>query len=173
MRFFLFVLLLAISTALVSGQSGAATEALIDESGNIHPLYEAMAKKLQSVAPISPVDAVNISVLLEAAKNDPETMAMVAKMRSAEGAGADLEDFIKDATPVEIVKGMKDCLSEMKAVDILFQNPERAVIEMHKDGLVDKKRLNHYKKNPEDLASETKKGLYFSFVTLAAAGGFL
>jgi hypothetical protein len=170
---FLLALLLAMSIALVSGQVGGADQALIDENGNVHPQYEAMAKKLQSFAPVHAVDAVELAVLLEAAKADPETMAMVAKFRSTEGAGADLEAFTKDATPIEIVKGMMDALSEIKAAEVLFQDPERAVVEMHKEGMIDKKRFNHYKKNPGDLESETKRGIYFSFVALAAAGDFL
>ena len=166
--------LLVVSLMTVFSQD-TTNQALIDENGVIHPKYEAMAKKLQSVAPIGPIEAVEIAVLLDAAKGDPETMSMVERMRSGDkgGAGADLDAFIKEATPIEIVRGMKDTISEIKALDILFQDPEKAVHEMNKEGLIDKKRLSHYKKNPEDLAADTRKGIYFSFVTLAVAGGFL
>ena len=172
---FKVVLTIIMSLVIASAQPGKTDEALIDENGQVHPKYEAMSKKLQSLAPIGPVDAVEIAVLMDAAKADPETMAMVARLRSGEKGGgrADLEAFIKDATPIEIVKGMRESVSEIKALDFLFQDPAKAVVEMNNEGLIDKKRLSHYKKHPEDLAADTRKGIYFSFVTLAVAGGFI
>ena len=44
---------------------------------------------------------------------------------------------------------------------------------MEKEGLIEKKRLDFYKKNPDVLAQDTRKGVYFSFVSLAVAGGYL
>ena len=77
------------------------------------------------------------------------------------------------STPIKIVHGLKANLDELKAIEILFQNTERAVIEIYKDGLIDKRRVDYYKNNPTALKDDTNKAIYFSLVTLAAAGGYL
>jgi hypothetical protein len=44
---------------------------------------------------------------------------------------------------------------------------------MEKDGLIDKKKVDFDRKNPDVLADETRKGVYFGFVSMAVAGGYL
>jgi hypothetical protein len=143
-------------------------EASIDANGNIDSQLAEMARSLQSVAPINAKDASHIAVLLEAAKTDPETQLLLAQMPQDT-----LKNLKSSATPIEIVKGLQQGLDELKAIDILFSNPERAVIEMYNEGLFDKKRLLHYKKNPSALEEDTRKGIYFTFISLAAAGDYL
>lgn len=143
-------------------------EASIDANGNVGTRFESLARDLQSVAPISPEDAIHIAVLLDAAKNDPETAILLSQMPKD-----NLKSLKDSATAVEIVRGLKQSLDELKAIEILFSNPERAVAEMDREGMIDKKRLSFYKKNPDALAEDTRKGVYFSFVSLAAAGEYL
>ena len=156
-----------------SALGGKLKEAAIDEHGNVDTRYLETARKLQSVAPISAQDATDIAVFLDAVQVDPETNAMVSQMRKSEGAGGALQAFIDDVTPLEIVQGMKEAIDELKAIEILFAHPERAVIEMEKEGLIEKKRVDFYKKNPDILAEDTRKGVYFTFVSLAVAGGYI
>jgi hypothetical protein len=61
----------------------------------------------------------------------------------------------------------------MQMAEILFQDPVRAFIEMEKDGMIPADKIKMYKKNPELLIQDTRKSLYFTVVSLAAAGGYL
>ena len=46
--------------------------------------------------------------------------------------------------------------------------------ESIKEGLIDdKKKIKEYKKNPALLEADMRKGLYFSFISLAVAGGYI
>jgi uncharacterized protein (DUF1684 family) len=135
--------------------------------------YQEVATKLQIKAPnLDAQDAIDIAVLLGAAVQDPETKLMVENLRSGGGAKR-LEAFEDSTTQSEMVMALKQTLDELKALEYLFQDPVRAVIEMHREGIVDEKRIDYYTENPEELANDTRKGLYFSFVSLAVAAGFL
>ena len=178
MKLLIFYLFLFVS--LVSGQFGVLNkndgtklednlqEASIGVDGSINEKYESLARKLQSAAPISAEDAVHLAILLEEAKVDAETAILLSEMPKEA-----VEKLKATSTPMEIVNGMKANLDELKAVEILFSNPERAVIEMEKEGLIDKKRVDFYKKNPSILKDDTNKAIYFAFVSLAVAGGYL
>jgi hypothetical protein len=136
--------------------------------------YMMVAAKLQAVAPTLPSqDAVDLAALLDGVGRDPETLQMIDNLRKADGRKASLEAFSDSITQQEVVEGLKQTLDELKALEYLFQDPPRAVLEMHKEGMVPDNSLNFYKKNPDQLAEDTRKGLYFSFVSLAVAGGFL
>mmetsp|Transcript_21068 Transcript_21068/g.39360 ORF Transcript_21068/g.39360 Transcript_21068/m.39360 type:complete len:184 (+) Transcript_21068:185-736(+) len=135
--------------------------------------YMLVAAKLQAAAPIPSQDAVDLAAVLDALLHDPETKKMVENLQKADGRKASLEAFSDSLTQKEIVESLKQTLDELKALEYLFQDPARAVLEMHKDGMVPENRLKFYKKNPEQLEEDTRKGLYFSFVSLAVAGGFL
>eukprot|EP00980_Cylindrotheca_fusiformis_P030250 scaffold24611_cov166-Cylindrotheca_fusiformis.AAC.3 len=174
---FLYLFIAFLGAPLVTAKFGifnkkeeTTEEASIDAAGNVlvSSRLETLAKELQSVAPISSEDAMNIAVLLDAAKSDPETAILLEKMPND-----NLKKLKESSTAVEIVQGLKQGLDELKAIEILFSNPEKAVAEMNNEGMIDKKRLDFYKKNPDALEDDTRKGVYFSFVSLAAAGGYL
>jgi hypothetical protein len=137
--------------------------------------YMMVATKLQAAAPTLPSqDAVDLAALLDGVGRDPETQKMILNLRNADGRKANLEAFSDSVTQREVVEGLKQTLDELKALEYLFQDdPARAVLEMNKDGMVPQDRLDFYTRNPEQLAEDTRKGLYFSFVSLAVAGGFL
>ncbi|CAJ1961883.1 unnamed protein product [Cylindrotheca closterium] len=143
-------------------------EASIGVDGTVDAKYESLARELQSAAPISAEDALHIAILLEEAKIDAETAVLLSQMPKEA-----VQELKASSTPIEIVNGLKANLHELKAVEILFSNPERAVIEMEKEGLIEKKRVDFYKKNPSVLKDDTNKAIYFAFVSLAAAGGYL
>lgn len=176
----ILLVFLPLTAAQFGVPKAAEQEATIDGSGNVvaegeettENKYAKMAIRLQSAAPIDVQDAVDIAAILEAAQADPETKAMIAKMKQGE-EGKMIDALAKDVTGMEIVHGLKQSLDELKALEILFADPERAVVEMEKEGLIEKKRVEFYKKNPEALADETRKGIYFGFVSMAVAGGFL
>ena len=176
----LLILCLALFLHNVNGQFGIfnkkdgtkvednVQEASIGVDGTVDIQYETLARELQSAAPISAEDAVHIAILLQEAKIDAETAVLLSQMPKEA-----VEELKASSTPIEIVNGLKANLDELKAVEILFSNPERAVIEMEKEGLIDKKRVDFYKKNPSTLKDDTNKAIYFAFVSLAAAGGYL
>mmetsp|Transcript_45436 Transcript_45436/g.131129 ORF Transcript_45436/g.131129 Transcript_45436/m.131129 type:complete len:181 (-) Transcript_45436:64-606(-) len=176
----LSILLLLISLLFTSAQFGVpnakdtAAEATIDANGDVdageNP-YAEMATRLQSVAPIDIQDAVDLAAIIQAAQADPDTKELISKLKVEEGEA--LEALAKEVTAMEIVQGMKQSLDELKAIETLFADPERAVVEMEKEGLIEKKQVEFYKQNPEALADETRRGVYFGFVSMAVAGGYL
>lgn len=121
---------------------------------------------------LSDQDAADMEAIITEAKKDVETMAMLSKMQ-AENADAISE--LQKLSPEEILGGMKEALDNMKLIDFLFQNKgkERAVREMEKEGMIKKEHVKKYRKDPDLLEADTKKGLYFQFVSLAAVGGFM
>jgi hypothetical protein len=155
-----------------------AADATVDTTGNVETEdnpYAEMALRLQSVAPIDIQDAVDIAAVLEAAQADPDTREMIAKMKQGE-EGKRLKALAKEVTAMELVYGLQKSLNELKALEGLFADPQaaaRAVIEMEKEGLIEKKRVAFYKENPELLGHETRQGIYFGFVSIALAGGYL
>jgi hypothetical protein len=170
------VLLLFACVPLVAGQFGVNKEkplaqAAVDENGevdyNIHPV----AMKLLEMADIGEESATDVAALIDAIRADPETNVMIAMMRKDEGET--LQALANDLSPEEVVVALKQTIDELKAIEYLFANPERAVVEMEKEGLLDKKKLSIYKKDPKILEDDTRKGAYFTFVALAIVGGFV
>ena len=78
-----------------------------------------------------------------------------------------------DMAKLELVKGLEQAFEELQLLDVLFQDKERALREMDKEGMIEKEKLAMYKKNPDLLEADTRKGLYFMFVALAEAAGYL
>jgi len=72
----------------------------------------------------------------------------------------------------EILSGMREVINNMKLIDYLFKDRERAVAEMEKEGMIEDTHLDHYRKNPEALEEDTRRGLYFHFITLAVVAGY-
>ena len=61
----------------------------------------------------------------------------------------------------------------MLVLDYLFEDKEKALVEMEKAGMIPEEHLKRYQKNPELLEEDTRRGLYMQFVSLAVVGGFL
>ena len=69
--------------------------------------------------------------------------------------------------------GLQQVLGELKMLEVVFEDKERALRLMEEEGMVDPERMPEYQKNPALLEEDTWKGLYFTFVTLAVTAGFL
>ena len=130
---------------------------------------EAQANPTQGI--LSPKDAADMEEILIQASQDEETMKMVVQMK------VEMKDEIEALgaeTSEDILRGMLHQLVEMRFLEVLFKDPERAVEESIKEGLIeDKKKIKEYKKNPALLEADMRKGLYFSFISLAVAGGYI
>lgn len=138
--------------------------------------YAALSAKLQAAAPsISSQDALDLAAVLDALMQDPDTKEMVHNLNKAGGRQTSLQAFSDSLTQQEMVEGMKQTLDELKSLEYLFQTvgPERAIMEMLKDGVVSEKGIPYYQQNPQQLEEDTRKGLYFSLVSLASVAGFL
>lgn len=119
---------------------------------------------------LSEKDAADMSAIIEEASKDVETMALITKLK--EENPAHLEE-LRQLPPMEILGGMKEVLDNMKLIEYLFQDKERAVKEMEKEGMIDKAHLKKYRKDPDLLEQDTRRGLYFQFISLAVVGGFI
>jgi hypothetical protein len=136
--------------------------------------YMARAATLQAASPNIPSqDAVDLAALLDAVTKDPRTKEMVSNLQGAKGRKESLEAFSDSLTQQQVVEALQQTMDELKALEYLFVDPDRAFVEMQKDGLIPEKQVKFYKENPRQLEEDTRQGLYFSFVSLAVAGGFL
>lgn len=115
-------------------------------------------------------DATNIASLIEEAQKDLETKALITKMK--EDQGNELAELRK-LDKMEIIGGLKQTFDHLKLIEYLFKDPARAVEEMDKEGMIDKKHLKKYRKDPALLEQDTRRGLYFQFISLAVVGGFI
>ena len=139
--------------------------------------------KDQSLNAISSEDALAIAGLLDALMSDTETQSMVRNLKATTDGGdatndqdnPQLQAFVQDATPSEIAMGMVQLLEELRGLNYLYSklDPARAVEEMYHDGMVDESNVDYFRSHPEQLPLQIESGLYFSFVTLAVAGGYL
>lgn len=152
---------------------GEAAEADVGADGQVRLPDDvlAIAESLITTDPsLSQQDAVDIATVVNAAKNDKDTKVMLMKMKAENAeAFAGTENLPK----LEIVKGLEQAFEELKMVDVLFQDKERAFREMDKEGLIEKDKYAMYQKNPDLLESDTRKGLYVMFAALAEAAGYL
>lgn len=122
---------------------------------------------------LSPQVAIDLALLLQTAAKDDKTREMINKMRKDEAST--LQQLKQTSTRQDCVIGMAQVLSEMQALEVLFesQEPHRALQLMQEEGMVDPSRLADYQVNPRLLEEDTRRGLYFSFCTLAVTAGFL
>lgn len=74
---------------------------------------------------------------------------------------------------MQILGGLKQVIDELLVLDYLFQDKEKALEAMEKEGMIPEEHLATYKKNPELLEEDTRRGLYMQFVSMSVVGGFL
>mmetsp|Transcript_29684 Transcript_29684/g.71749 ORF Transcript_29684/g.71749 Transcript_29684/m.71749 type:complete len:176 (+) Transcript_29684:187-714(+) len=119
---------------------------------------------------LSENDAADMSAIIEEAKKDLETMAMVTKMKEENMEGL---AELKKLSTTEVLGGMKETLDNLKLIEYLFKDKEKAVREMEKEGMIEKAHIKKYRKDPDLLEQDTRRGLYFQFISLAVVGGFI
>jgi hypothetical protein len=116
-------------------------------------------------------DAVDLAVLLEQASKDTETREMIARMRIEEKDT--LAQLKATASVKEVMLGLVQVVEEMKMLEVVFADPQRALELMLDEGMIESSHKAKYKQNPALLEDDTRKGLYFTFCTLAVTAGFL
>jgi len=124
----------------------------------------------EQVTKLTEQDAVDIAALIQAAGEDPESIKLIAALKD-ENAEEIAE--LKSLPETEILNGLKAALDELKLVDYLFEDPVKALEAMEAENLLPPEHLAKYKKDPSLLEHDTRKALYFQFVSLAVVGGYL
>jgi hypothetical protein len=173
--------LFTLFAAVVNAQFGVpnpkkAQEAQVGVNGETNvpdatPSDALVGRLLQSKV-LSEKQAVDIGLLIESAQKDPETALLLLRLKEGSGEEA-FGDFASDMSGLQIAQGLAQALEELQMLEILFKDPARALREMEKEGMIANGRLSEYKKNPLLLEEDTRKHLYFTFVSIAAAGGYL
>lgn len=115
-------------------------------------------------------NAAEMEALILQAKADPDTMRIVTKLKT--DMNAEIEE-LKQQSSEDVLGGMMRAMEELKMLDILFQNKERAVRVMDEEGMIKPELLGTYQQNPDLLKEETRRGMYMQFVSLAVVAGFL
>lgn len=131
---------------------------------------EKMGEAQQKEGFLSEQDAIDMEAIIIEAKKDLETMAMITKMKDDNMEGL---AELKKLSTMEVLGGMKETLDNLKLIEYLFKDKEKAVREMEKEGMIDKAHIKKYRKDPDLLEKDTRRGLYFQFVSLAVVGGFI
>lgn len=165
------LLLLLPATTVVHAQFGIKKGTPISKPGEgieIDPSTGAPKQEREGF--LSEKDAADMSAIIDQAMKDVETMAMITKLKSENSQHL---NELRQYSPMEILGGMKEVLDNMKLIEYLFQDKERAVREMEKEGMIDKAHVKKYRKDPDLLEQDTRRGLYFQFISLAVVGGFI
>ena len=119
---------------------------------------------------LSESDAADMEAIITEARKDVETMAMISKMKEENNEHlAELQKL----SPMEVLGGMKEVLDNLKLIEYLFKDKQKAVKEMEKEGMIEKSHIKKYRKDPDLLEADTRRGLYFQFISLAVVGGFI
>lgn len=119
---------------------------------------------------LSDQDAADMQAIIDEAKKDEKTMEMVSRLKNEMSGEL---DGLRKLGMDEVLGGMKEAVDNMKMIEYLFKDKERAVTEMDKEGMIDPKHLKEYKLNPDLLEEDTRRGLYFQFISLSVVGGYL
>jgi hypothetical protein len=133
---------------------------------------ELLASLRSTHSGLSEQDALDIAEMIIAMRGDPESMKLLDEMKSGV-VKKDLDELKKTMDEKEIIEHMVRTLYEMKATEILFADPQRAFEEMKKEGMIPAHQIDLYAQNPKLLEDDTRKGLFFSMLSLATAGGYL
>lgn len=146
-------------------------EPVLHEPGSV--VDEKLVGKLQSANDqLTDQQAIDIAYLLEHVSRDPETQLLLQEMRSGTGQ-QEFADFVGELDPSDIVQGLAVSLEEMKMLDYLFQDPDRALKEMLAEDLIEEHMVETYQADPSLLEEDVRKAVYFNFVSMGAAGGYL
>lgn len=185
------LLLLAMTLPMAHAQFGLpkkkdnkASQAEVNADGNIQEgtatnemnlsliqLLSKAEKQAGGTLALSQEDAFAIDGLLKQAVQDPDTQVLVQEMKTMQREV--LEQMLGETTPLDIVNNLKAVMSELVSLEILFQDKDRAVREMDKEGMIEEHRLAEYKKNPDLLEQDTRKALYMTFVSTAVVGDLM
>lgn len=160
---FIFVLIMTM-VFMVSGQFGVTKEAPKDAEAELE------SNSGDAFTRLTEQDALDIRAVIEAAGEDPETIKLIAALKE-ENAEELME--LKNLPKEEIMHGLKMTLDEMKVLDFLFQDPVKALEAMEAENLIPPDHLPKYKSNPALLEEDTRKALYFRFVSLCVVGDYL
>lgn len=160
---FTFILIMTM-VFVVSGQFGVTKEASTDAE----PKQESNSG--DSFTRLTEQDALDIRAVIEAAGEDPETIKLISALKDE---NAEELKELKKLPEEEIMHGLKMTLDEMKVLDFLFQDPVKALEAMEAENLIPPDHLPKYKANPALLEEDTRKALYFRFVSLCVVGGYL
>ena len=131
-----------------------------------------LVKLLQTHSPDLPDQtAIDLAAVIESAQKDPQTQELLQKFQ---GSGKEVfDEFVTDLKPEDIVSELVESLEALQKLDETFENPELAVQEMVQAGMMPESQAQQYLENPKLLEEDTRKMVYFSIVSLAAAGGYL
>lgn len=124
----------------------------------------------ESLTTLTEDDAHKIAALVEAAKEDPDSLRLIEALKKENSKEL---DELRKLPHEEVLDGLKISLDELMMLDYFFADKERAVEEMHKEGLIPEEHMAKYKDNPALLEEDTRQGLYFQFISLAVVGGYL
>jgi len=182
-----WMLLLAMCFSSVAAQFGVPKKAESTEGTNEanEELRDLMEKGVEVSADVirslmevngdlDEQQAIDIAYLLQELQKDPETVMLLNEMKT--GTGKQMYEEFTGAGGMsarELVEAMAISLEELKMLDYLFQDPQKAFVEMNQEGLIEDHMVDVYKNDPQLLEDDTRKSVFFQFISFGAAAGYL
>jgi len=119
--------------ATISGSSAAVTvEQEVHLPRDTEP-YVALAEQLVHDYPLlDPQDAVDIAVLLDAARKNSDTMLLVERFKEVKENESSDEEV--DPTKADMVQKLAGVFEEMKQLEKQFRDPAQAVEDLYAEG---------------------------------------
>lgn len=129
-------------------------------------------KLMESEPSLTEKQAFDVAYLIDMIRQDPESMLLLTEIQFGTGKKG-YEDYVGWMTPKDIAQRLAVAIEEVKILDKLFQDPAETFLAMEKEGMLDEFMIETYRKNPALLEEDTRKTVFYIFVTLGAAGGYL
>ena len=127
-------------------------------------------KASETITNLTEQDAIEIAQIIQTAGEDPQTIQLIAKLKDENSESL---SELKQLPPEQILNNLKVTLDELKMLEYLFKDVDRALVEMEKEGLIPEEHLKKYRKDPSLLEKDTRSAVYFRFISLAVVGGYL
>ena len=179
MKFVSILLSLSLAIALLPSSSWALTVQKKEETETMSQeevlkLMEIAKKFTEAVPEFKGDDALHLAKMIENLRGDEESMDILEKMKAGELVLGH-EEQVKAAEHKDLVLGLINIFDELKAIDQLFQDPQRAVEAVNEDGMLggDEERLAFYRQNPAQLKEDMRGGLQISFLYISHIAGYL
>ena len=147
------------------------TEEKLEEKGS--KMMEIAAKLIEVVPEYQQNDAVQLASLIQNLKEDEETKQVIELIKSGDIA-FDNDEEVKNAEHKELVTAMIILFDELKAIEVLFQDPNKAVEVINGEGMLENEEaLKYYQQNPGELQNQMTQKLFMSFIRIAHTAEYL
>jgi len=111
---------------------------------------------------------VDMAALIESALNDDETPQIASNIRNNQ----EIIDLQEKLTEEMAVFSMLQQMNKMYELQVLFQNPAQAFVDLRMHGKISKEDIEEFNGNPKGYGDKYQLKAWFEFIKVATAGGY-